>query len=503
MLGSRCRRWQVVSALCALGVVGAPRARAEDASGTRELIIRKTYERLQDYTRGSGKEVTFRLSDFRTILPPEFTARRWIDVVTMPAGRMVEMQRSIEENRATRAAGVYYAPSWSESREAWQPGDAEPAGATIQRVLDALAARDAQVRQTEAITTFTVSVSLDGEERSYRAAFTWLPSSLTSYTFRVADNIVQGVEEAAREVLPAIRRGSVLQATDDAPAAISAVTDGDGRRTTADRDPGGGGSGPPQCIPESISDTNNGGGPLEGTGGHYYGHHWSSASFQFVCDCSTACVSKCIASVPSSTCNDDGMPVHLCHKMAGSPRGSVGTRFDGYNQGASCAAGFGCVQTSCLFCLCGLSVSVNIEGVEVSFTPSEQPEWDGSLKAAATCAPCTTVGPPPPPPPPDGGGGTGGGGGSSGDGGSYCAEGESAWNFDCGPDGSNDFIYYCLSNYQDPYDAVCSLCYGTWAVGRSASVATCATSSRNSVSKATTATPVTTAPKARITAVTP
>jgi len=86
--------------------------------------------------------------------------------------------------------------------------------------------------------------------------------------------------------------------------------------------------------------------------------------------------------------------------MAFNDDGSVAVSFGG---GAACAAGFKCVQTSCLFCQCGLSVSVTANGTTVSFGGSSG-AWSFTRTGNVTCPLC----------PQDTGGGGGGGGGVGG-----------------------------------------------------------------------------------------
>src|SRR5262249_55517030 len=157
--------------------------------------------------------------------------------------------------------------------------------------------------------------------------------------------------------------------------------------------------------------------------------------------------------IQSSNCVESGVTESIfCHKMASNSSVSTDTHADGDVTAAGCAAGFGCVQKSCILCACGLSVSVSVQGTSVSFGTSGEPEWTGNLQASMTCGVCHGVPPPPPPPGGGGGGGTGGGGGGGG-----CT----AYSFDCGNDGSIEFSNICVGGSENPADVGCSLCYGT------------------------------------------
>lgn len=143
--------------------------------------------------------------------------------------------------------------------------------------------------------------------------------------------------------------------------------------------------------------------------------------------------------------------------MATSTKESGDFKGNGNTTPAACAAGVGCVKKSCLFCLCGLSISVTVSGVTVNFTPSSTVDWDANHAGSATCPICEVV-------PSGGGGGTGGGGGGggggTGGGGGLGCNG-TLYDFDCGNDGSWDFIEECVPAGQTVASVGCGLCFGS------------------------------------------
>jgi hypothetical protein len=195
-----------------------------------------------------------------------------------------------------------------------------------------------------------------------------------------------------------------------------------------------------------------------GSNDHVWGSHSAEANINVRCTCSSACASTCAASVISSSCSDSGFPADMCHKMATSTKESGDFKGNGHQTPSACAAGVGCVKKSCLFCLCGLSISVTVSGVTVTFAPSSAVDWDANHSGSAVCPVCELT--PPPPPPPPGGGGGGGGGGTGGGGGGMSCNG-TLYDFDCGNDGSWDFLEECVPAGQTAASIGCGLCFGS------------------------------------------
>lgn len=75
--------------------------------------------------------------------------------------------------------------------------------------------------------------------------------------------------------------------------------------------------------------------------------------------------------------------------MAQSANANTNRNDNGKTTPASCGAGFGCVKKSCLFCVCGLSVTVSVSGASVSFATSGEPDWQGNLQYSRTCFLCS------------------------------------------------------------------------------------------------------------------
>jgi hypothetical protein len=384
--------------LAAVAVGGSAKSPSQIEPAERRLIIEQAYANLTRLAANGGATITFELGEMTTVERSQFAETVWLDLVTMPGGDMVDVTR--EESRYNAAfESVLYRPRWRLDAADYlaTPEGLTLPGMTAEQVLEAVAAEQLEARGTEAISSWEVTVQLDGRARSYRAAALWLPpKGRRGATVFFLDHVTQGLEEAVRErhlaprPRPPLERNKALSCQ----AAVSTKY----LYLAA----------PP------------------GKDGHVTGSHRSSGNVAFTCSCDSDCSAECTPDFESSYCDDFGVHLDSCHKMATNTNlDGVGSA-DGRSAPPACAAGQGCVKKSCLFCNCGLSVEVEVAGTTVKFTPSGQPDWQGNLTFKWTqCPACVEIPPPPPPPPPGGGsneppfnpdpdgGGSGGSGGGS------------------------------------------------------------------------------------------
>jgi len=335
------------------------------------LVIETAYRTLEEY---SGNALAFQLDAFETVPASQLDRVRLAEIATLPGGRLIDVSRRVRQNYAIGTSAVVYAPSWSTSEVVWLDADV---GVDLDRVSVAKAFSQAAEGQpglarVRALTTYSVTVTLEGESRIYQAAFLWLPSDESGrLTFFAIDHIVQGVGEAAREVLP-YGTGTLVE-----PGVLESFPAAAGTQ-----------------ICTGWSNTSSQTRELTGTNGHYSGdYHRSHAEFQVTCGCDTNCRSTCDAYVNNESCVDVGFfSKDACHKLASNVRASSDQIDDGPSGGAACGGGYGCIQKACLFCLCGLSVEVQIsKAAKVTFASSGDPNWQGNLEYTRTCGACNPV----------------------------------------------------------------------------------------------------------------
>jgi hypothetical protein len=398
------KKWSVCSlmlllALLPVGAWGTNPSGGDIAPGQRQLVIREAYASLARLTAAGGETLGFQLEGFRTVEPSQFGSVLWLDLVSMPGGDMLDVARE-EKQFNGRTDAVIYRPRWSLDSEDFltTPEGLSLYGKTISDVLAELVPSRPEMVAVKAITSYRVTAHFLGKARSYNAAVVWLaPRQGRRATLFFVDNITQGVEEAVRErpIRPRPRSLGPVEKT---------------------------------AMCEYASSLQRLSNSQKGYNGHFGDDfHEAGASVDFRCTCETTCAATCEPSFAVQYCQDSGgFTADACHRMATDAKVSTTGTGDGRSGGPSCAAGLGCVQRACLYCMCSLGVEVEVIGVTVQFTSSGSPDWEGNLDFNWQCPACEEI-------PPGGGEGTRGPlnrdpdpGGGSGGGGGCCA-----WQTSC------------------------------------------------------------------------
>jgi hypothetical protein len=356
----------VVMAAMVLGGVLHAHAGNGINDAARERIINAAYARLESFTVAADQSLAFEISSVETIRPEKFDRILWLDVVTMPEGMVVDVHRAYMKNSNLGQRRVSYQPSWKKFDAVWSQGPeaAGLPGASIQDILSAAGVENESLRWVEAVSSYSVTVTLGDQARTYEAAFLWVPFQAApgfDTSFIAVDNITQGVEEAAREATPPLLDPDFLRRIGDLQA-------------------------PPERIRKSAPVSVEKFGrscSATGTNSHILGSHSSSAYVFIDCWCDSGW-GHCTGGVNNISCGCSGFTSDACHKMGYSTDVSAESRWGG-NQG--CSVGYVCGQKSCLFCLCGLGVSVNCAGISVSFNTGDS-SWSASCKYGVYCPPC-------------------------------------------------------------------------------------------------------------------
>jgi hypothetical protein len=388
--------------------------------GQMRMVVETAYTTLERYARASGADLKLRVDGFQTLRPDQFASVKWLDLVDMPDGRVIDVDRSLHRQTEPGRPAleiVAYIPRWRSHEKEWlkAPWGASLLGMTTREVLRQAGEKQPALLRVKAISTYTVSATLANETRLYRAAFLWIPGeSAKKMTFMVADNIVQNVEGALREPVPPPPAGGERKAL--ARPSLPRVDLPLMEKTGADQEP--------RCIEGSTTTTRYL--SKSGSENHYSGMHRSTANFTQTCTCTFDCTQSCSVSMSNTFCEDTGI-ADFCHRAASGHATDSGTSSAGHTSPASCAAGYGCVVKECPFCFCGAEVSVSFGGPEVQFNDEGDPNWDLSLAFQSTaCPPCEQINPVTPP--------SGTGGGAAGPGGA----GGPNEPMDNGPTGGGD-----------------------------------------------------------------
>lgn len=367
----------------------------------REEVIRRAYRRFSAYTRETGSEVSFELSDFHTLPLARFSEVAWLDAVTMPGGEMIDVTRHTAKLNG-EVSHVEFRSAWSPDLPHWKDRpDNHLRDATVAEMLEASVVEGSRLHRAERLTLYEVRVTLDGKSRTYRAAFAWLPSRQGTGLL-VLDYITQRVQHALVERAPTLEAQGHLED-------LMLLSGDEVRNATAQAVMG-------SCTEETYN-AGNYNLLLSDTKNHDQGRHEFKTAFEGICTCDTNCRSSCLPAVDPVTCQDvSGSEVtdSRCHLGIQETEAMVdfvsGATDPG--SGAECQAKAACAIQECSNCTCtrlqismtfsGMAepdggLSVEIEGEVVQEDP--QLIWKNARGAAFHCAECTLN--------PEGGGGGG------------------------------------------------------------------------------------------------
>ena len=370
-----------------------------------EKLVRGAYDRLSQLVGRSGEEVDFALSDFRTFYPDRFSEARWFDLVDMPEGWVLDISRKRErriDHGEVTSERVWYEARWNRKPDFEIP--VEQKGLTLEDVLQSAEKDDFfEGRPHLALTTYKVTVSYQGRQRTYRAAFHFFGGD-DETPITVSDLITQAVDTALAEPMsPPLGSKST-----------SADADGDTEPEQRAMPPGGhpaasgqsvdpwvsnaGVSSPfakvTGAVSMSLCEASSSADTLQrnnvGRQDHLQGHHIAAGKFRIACTCASDCEATCESNISSEQCIDEGLcfncyvdPLTTCHKASQPSTDQEVVEAPG---SATCGGIVGCAFKQCkIGCICNASVSVNMSkgsGSINSFSGS----WSQKQTRTKTCA---------------------------------------------------------------------------------------------------------------------
>lgn len=335
-----------------------------------EEFIRYAYEDLVRWTEPAGKDLAFELRDFVHIPRRAFDTIQYTDIVTLVGGDTVVAARVRHRATWTDEVRVMYDPSWMTRSEYLETEQGRRLGRmSLDEVLRKGLQDEPRLEEVTDITSYEVTVSLEGKIRTYRAAVGWIDREPGSREISDAaalfwDNVTVGVAESLGETAPLGDQESLPRPED-----TGRVTGGQGENVLSPKSTcysgSGAWSGNLDWLLLHQSDNT----------GHSDGNHAATAEVAADCECDTGCSQSCTPSMRYQACPETGHTTGGCHRISAPDIAAVsGTVSDTRSQGAaSCGGGVACAWKSCSTCLC-LSPSVNISGTRsgsgISFTPS-------------------------------------------------------------------------------------------------------------------------------------
>jgi hypothetical protein len=360
-----------------------------DVAGSPEQIVRLAYRHLQELTGESGLEVTFELSDIRTIPADDFDQFRLRELVTLSPTRRIQVVRHEVFDADGELIGVSYRAAWIDA----PPPDPLAVASYDPTLNEALADRReaGATDSVTAITAYRVRASLLGQDTSYRAYFLWhrLPPAENA-SFIVNDLVTDRVGETLSERSP-------VAAPEELEHEMKRRMD----QRTHELERNGSIGFNPSCFQSHrtyyypVASTH-------GYQGHDNGFHYAGVAINFTCDCSNECMSINTPAFAGSGCYDHGdlTDPSIQHRARVSTTMRPGQKPNAFQGlGARSAIGQACFVQACRGGGCSQQYSIGVDfpdlgGVSFSFS-GQYLLWDGQISFDPSCAACVQAPPVP------------------------------------------------------------------------------------------------------------
>lgn len=170
-----------------------------------EELIHLAYADLVRWTAPSGKDLSIQVENFLHLPKESFDTVDYTNVVTLPGGETVVAARVRHRATWTDEVRVMYDAAWV-TRHAYLETEEGEKAATLRlsEAVEWATPDDARLAQLTGITSYDVTVSLEGKSRTYRAAFGWIDrdpssSSISNVEAIFWDNVTVGVGETLAE----------------------------------------------------------------------------------------------------------------------------------------------------------------------------------------------------------------------------------------------------------------------------------------------------------------
>lgn len=355
---------------------------------SERVVAKLLYASMEEKLRRSGYAAELEVSEIRTLYAEDFHGVLWPDLVTLSGGDELRIDR-IEVTFADGTLGLSYRPQWVVDESEQTRAVAQMVeGMSLGTMLELTSADVPAFARVVAVTAYRVDAAVADKRRVYNAAVFWSAEDDGRVTFTVQDQVVERVDEALVESLKfAPQEVLMSQAllrdadTDSVPGrATAATTTGSCRDFTQ---------------PHTFDQTAG-----RDFQGHVSGYHEGKARFIFHCSCSSSdCRSTCQPSMDFNQsvtyCSETGnlKGTGAVHKPRTSQKFQPGSIPSTDFTGANCGAGYACAIQWCPLSGCGgfqitgSAAPLNM-GVEITFSYSAQPVWDGQVDFPFQCDGC-------------------------------------------------------------------------------------------------------------------
>jgi hypothetical protein len=356
---------------------GIKRGQPEDF----EKAVRTAYHLMEAYGHNENHDIAIQVSDVKTIYTPEVLNLQFSSLVSLGLPEHIRIHGITREDITTNGHKTKKTTRLG-YRMTWEPATPDPElklwkKRNVREFVEIAQADLPALALLRAVTTYRISVTLEGKHREYRAAFLWMGAAAAPFisTFECLDKIVDQVSLALAEQVPpeGKREGDLMDlAPETGASAVKLIG--------------------PQCnVYTEYPYT-----PVwehHGSERHRPGFlHQSLADIDASCSCGTACQSVCNPSVGSNLCYDQGGTTSGYHVSATHQRLTSATVQNALNvqNGASCQGTTLCAFTQCASSNCTFSVSLGPSGPAFTSSPTTAMVfWLFEPTSLASCRGCT------------------------------------------------------------------------------------------------------------------
>jgi hypothetical protein len=349
-----------------------------------ERAIRASYHLMEAYGRNESHKISLEVTDFKTVSVPDALNLKFSDIISIDIPEHVSIQGITHEHtvRATVDGPVKRKTTSRGYQMRWEPTAPDPdhnlwTKRNVRQFIEIARSDLPAFALLRAVTTYRVSVTLDGKQHEYHAAFFWMGSAAgpTISTFQCIDKVVDNVTLALAEQVPPEEKveSSLPGSKAEANAILSKFF--------------------PTCnvytkYPSTPTWERFGSDRHVSTADWHHSLSWVDAS----CSCGSACQSVCHPSTGANLCQDTGHTLAGYHVAATNVKMESGTVDNALNtqNGASCSGTTICGFTQCQSASCAFSITITTTGPGFYTEPNTQAAfWAFEPTSNVTCGGCT------------------------------------------------------------------------------------------------------------------